>query len=116
MHSLGAVPKKNGKLRPIVDMKRPLHKSVNMFMDSVVEPFHYTTVGKTVRPNMHFAVVDISSAYRSVNVFPGHCEFQGIMWPSSTGDHSFMWTIVWHLGLDLAHIYFKCYQILWYDV
>ena len=38
---------------------------------------------------MYMAVVDISSAYRSVNVYPDHSNFQGIMWPDADGNETY---------------------------
>ena len=92
VHSLGAVPKKNGKLRPIVDMRQPMGYSVNTFMSDVTERFHYINVDDVCRilpPNGYLAVLDISSAYRSLSVRPDQAQYQGIMWPDGEGHDVF---------------------------
>lgn len=83
VHSLGAVPKKDGSLRNITDCKRPIGLSINNFMDSTSENFTFITIDKISKhltKNCFMSVLDIKSAYRSVNVFPEHTKFQGFSW------------------------------------
>ena len=83
VHSLGAVRKSNDKLRPITDCKRPLGYSINNHMDTVCDDFHFIHVDDitdSMVPGCYFAVVDIKSAYRSINVYPSHRSFQGFEW------------------------------------
>ena len=73
VHSLG--------LRPITDCSRPDGISINNFMESTFKAFSYNSVEDAVdilQADDYMAVVDITSAYRSVNVNPEHAEFQGL--------------------------------------
>ena len=83
VHSLGAVPKSDGRLRPITDRSLPEDRSVNNFMASTCEEFKYNSVND-VAENLcegdYMCVVDIASAYRSVLIFPGHSKFLGFKW------------------------------------
>ena len=88
VHSLGAVTKSNGKLRPITDCSRPDSLSINNFMKSTFHSFSYKSVEDAVEllsPGDHMAVVDISSAYRSVSVHPTQVDFQGLTWDFGEG-------------------------------
>ena len=88
VHALGAVIKSNGKLRPITDCSRPDASAINNFMQSTFKSFSYNSVEDAVAildQNDHMAVVDISSAYRSVNINPEHLEFQGLSWDFGNG-------------------------------
>ena len=88
VHSLGAVEKSNGKLRPITDCSRPEGTSINNYMSSTFESFSYNSVDDAVsllsRGNQ-MAVVDISAAYRSVNVAADQAVFQGLSWDFGEG-------------------------------
>ena len=88
VHSLGAVVKSNGKLRPITDCSRPDGSAINNYMQSTFKSFSYNSVEDAVAildVNDFMAVVDISSAYRSVNINPEHLEFQGLSWDFGHG-------------------------------
>ena len=78
VHSLGAVTKSDARLRPITDCSRPEGVSINNFMTTSFESFSYNSVETAVhmlsRANF-LAVVDISSAYRSVSVHKDHTIF-----------------------------------------
>ena len=88
IHSLGAVVKSNGKLRPITDCSRPDGNAINNYMESTFKSFSYNTVEDAVAildPDDFMAVVDISSAYRAVSVNPDQVEFQGLTWDFGAG-------------------------------
>ena len=88
VHSLGAVWKSNGKLRPITDCSRPDGASINNYMSTTFKSFQYNSVQDAVdmlSPGDHMAVIDISSAYRSVTVTPAHTKFQGLTWDFGDG-------------------------------
>ena len=88
VHSLGAVLKSNGKLRPITDFSRPEGSSINNFMETTFRSFSYNSVEDAVdilSPGDFMSVVDISSAYRSVNVNPDHVNYQGFSWDFGSG-------------------------------
>ena len=88
IHSLGAVWKSNGSLRPITDCPRPDGSSINNYMDSTFHSFSYNSVQDAVDvllPGEFMAVVDISSAYRSVNVHSSQVQFQGLSWDFGKG-------------------------------
>ena len=89
IHSLGAVRKSNGRLRPITDCSRPDGASINNYMLSTFRSFNYNSVDTAVQllaPLDYMSVVDIASAYRSVNVHSSQVKFQGITWDFGDGD------------------------------
>ena len=91
VHALGAVKKSDGRLRPITDCSRPDGSSINNYMSSTFESFSYHSVDTAVQllaPNDFMAVVDIASAYRSVNVFGEHTKFQGFSWDFGHGEQT----------------------------
>ena len=88
VHALGAVRKSNGKLCPITDCSRPDGTSINNFMETTFCSFSYNSVDSAVQmltPNDFLAVVDIASAYRTVNVCADHTSFQGLSWDFGDG-------------------------------
>ena len=83
VHSLGAIKKSDGSLRPITDCKRPLGSSINNFMNEVCTDFSYISiddVSDSIFPGCYFLVLDIKLAYRSVNVRPDNRTYQGFSW------------------------------------
>ena len=88
VHALGGVEKSNGKLRPITDCSMPTTKAINNYMKTTYRPFSYksvSTVVEILKPKDWMAVVDLKSAYRSVNVLASHTQFQGFSWDDGTG-------------------------------
>ena len=88
VHALGAITKSDGSLRPITDCRRPLGQSINNYMQSVCEDFSYISldqVTSSISPGVYFSVLDVKSAYRSVNVFPEHRQYQGFVWNYEDG-------------------------------
>ena len=93
VHALGAVEKKDGGLRPITDCKRPIGMSINSYMETTANSFKFHCVDDAVsyvKQGSYCAVTDISSAYRSVSVYPGHRRFQGFVWDSGGGDEYYV--------------------------
>ena len=89
VHALGGVEKSNGKLRPITDCSMPENRSINRFMSDTFKPFTYnsvTSVVKLLRSGNYMSVVDLQSAFRTVNVYAPHVEFQGFSWNLGQGD------------------------------
>lgn len=83
IHSLGAVKKSNGKLRPITDCRRPLGASINNSMITTFSPFRYVTLDEIcdgLEGEEFMAVVDIKAAYLSINISPSHRKYQGFTW------------------------------------
>ena len=83
IHSLGAVRKSNGKLRPITDCSRPEGSSINNHMSSTCKEFTFTKldyVAEVMTPGCWMAVLDLKSAYRTVHIAPGDRKFQGFVW------------------------------------
>ena len=71
IHSLGAVPKPDGEIRPITDCSMPLHESINNHCENLIEEFKYKSVDNVLSMlNVHdyLAVVDIKSAYRALSM------------------------------------------------
>ena len=88
VHSLGAVWKSSGALRPITDCSRPEGVSIHNFMTSTFQSFTYNSVQDAVdilTPGDYMAVIDITSAYRSVNVSDCDSYFQGLSWDFGSG-------------------------------
>ena len=89
VHSLGAVWKSNGKLRPITDCSRPDGSSINNYMSTTFKSFTYNAVQNAVdipSPGEFMAVVDISSAYHSVTVSSDQVCYQGLIWDFGDGN------------------------------
>ena len=89
IHALGAVKKSDGRLRPITDCSRPEGSSINNNMATTFSSFSYKSVDTAVQilePLDFMSVVDISSAYRSVNVHADHTKFQGLRWDFGSGE------------------------------
>ena len=83
IHSLGAVPKTNGGIRPITDCNRPLGRSINNHCESLLNEFCFKNVDsvlETLSENEFMTVVDIKSAYRAVPIRESHRKFQGFCW------------------------------------
>ena len=83
VHSLGAVPKKDGGYRIITDCKQPLGLSINNFMEETTSSFSYNSIDDLVDMLYHgayMANVDIASAYRSISVHPSQWAYQGLSW------------------------------------
>ena len=83
IHSLGAVPKLVGEIRPITDCSMPLHKSINNHCETLIEKFKYKSVDNVLSMlNVHdyLAVVDIKSAYRALSIYPEHRSLLGLRW------------------------------------
>ena len=83
IHSMGAVPKPDGGVRPITDCSMPRDISVNNFCEKIIEDFQYKSVDNVLamlQEGDYMAVVDIKSAYRAVPIFPGHRRDLGLKW------------------------------------
>lgn len=93
VHAIAAISKKGGGIRNVVDCKRPLGISINNFMCTTCEKFHYTSldiVSADITPACFMAVLDIKSAYRAVNIDPTQTKFQGISWTFDTEKQYFL--------------------------
>ena len=87
VHSLGAIHKPDGAIRPITDCSRgksgPGNESINDHMSSTCSKFQYVKVDdivEAITPGCYFSVVDVSAAYRAVPIHPGDRTKQGFMW------------------------------------
>lgn len=91
-HSLGAVLRPDGRIRPITDCSRPL-TSINDYMQDTAEKFKFNHIEDS-RPMLSEqgfgAVVDISNAYRSVSIFPPHRDYVGFSWDFGEGTKYFV--------------------------
>lgn len=91
-HSLGAVVRPDGRIRPITDCSRPL-LSINDFMQDSAEKFKFSHIEDArpmLSPQGYGAVVDISNAYRSVPIFPPHRQYVGFSWDFGEGTKYFV--------------------------
>ena len=83
IHSMGAVPKPDGGIRPITDCSMPRDISVNNYCSDINEEFQYKSVDNVLsmlQEGDYIAVVDIKSAYRAVPIFPDHRRYLGLKW------------------------------------
>lgn len=91
-HSLGAVIRPDGRIRPITDCSRPFY-SINDYMHVTAEKFKFSHIEDS-RPMLSEkgfgAVVDISNAYRSVPIFPPHRKYLGFSWDFGGGTKYFI--------------------------
>ena len=83
IHSIGAVPKPDGGVRPIIDCSRPDRKSVNNYCSGIEETFTFKSVENVLallQPKDFMAVIDIKSAYRAVSIHPDNKKYMGLRW------------------------------------
>ena len=83
IHSMGAVPKPDGGIRPITDCSLPRDISVNNYCSNIIQEFQYKSVDNVLamlQEGDYMAVVDIKSAYRDVPIFPDHRRYLGLKW------------------------------------
>ena len=88
VHPFGAVPKGDSDFRAIVDCSRPDTTSVNNYTDSCKTTFSYNSVQDVTElliQGDYLATVDISNAYRAVNIHPLSRERQGLTWDFGKG-------------------------------
>ena len=81
IHSIGAVPKPDGGVRPIIDCSRPDKKSVNNYCSGIEETFTFKSVENVLallQPQDFMAVIDIKSAYRAVSIHPDNKKYMGL--------------------------------------
>ena len=65
VHSMGAVPKPDGGIRPITDCSMPRDISVNNFCENIIEDFQYKSVYNVLamlQDGDYMVVMDIKSA------------------------------------------------------
>ena len=75
IHSMGAVPKPDGGIKPITDCSMPRDIS------DIIEDFQYKNVDNVLamlQEGDYMAVV--KSAYRAVPIFPDHRRYLGLKW------------------------------------
>ena len=118
VHSLGAVPKSDGGIRPITDCSRPYNISVNNHCDDIIRDFCFknvSTVTDLLGENDYMTVVDIKSAYRAVPIRPEHRKFQGFKWDL---DGNSLWFVDNRMcfGLRLGPMYFNMLSTFVHDV
>ena len=87
VHALGAISKPDGGVRPITDCKRgpvsDVYNSINAHMLDTCQKFSYISIDHvtdTMTRGMHFGVVDIRAAYRSIAIHPDDRGKQGFVW------------------------------------
>ena len=83
VHAVGAVPKPDGKYRPITDCKSPIGGSINNYMESTFHTFSCNTVDnvcESMSRQCFMATVDIAAAYRSIAISPDQWKYQGVSW------------------------------------
>ena len=87
-HPFGSVPKGHDDFRAIVDCSSPTGFCVNDHTLSCRTKFSYNsveTVTKHLQEGDYMATVDISNAYRAVNIHPACRERQGLSWDFGDG-------------------------------
>ena len=109
IHSLGAVPKPDGGIRPITDCSRPEGRSVNSHCGSLFKEFGYKSVDDVVRLltwGNFMSVVDIKSAYRAVPIRENHRKYMGFKWNLDGVSRTFVDNRL-SFGLRLGPQYFQ---------
>lgn len=92
IHSLGAVIRPDGRIRPITDCSRPNY-SINNYMVYTAEKFEFSKIYDAcpmLSDNGYGAVVDISNAYRSVLIYPPHRQYVGFTWDFGEGSNNYV--------------------------
>ena len=82
-HPLGSVPKGQDDFRAIVDCSSPSGVCVNDYTTNCRTNFSYNSVEsvtKVLQVGDFMATIDISNAYRAVNIHPDSRERQGLSW------------------------------------
>ena len=88
VHAMGAVPKDHDGFRAIVDCSSPEGKCVNEFTSSCKETFSYNsvfTVVSMLQQGDYTCTLDVSNAYRAINIHPMSRERQGLSWDFGLG-------------------------------
>ena len=88
VHPLGAVPKGHDDFRAIVDCSSPSGFCVNEHTMSCRTKFSYNSVENVtaiLQEGDFMATIDISNAYRAVNIHPACRERQGLSWDFGNG-------------------------------
>ena len=118
IHSLGAVPKPGGRLRPITDCSRLHELSVNNFCGSLLRDFKFKSVDTVVemlQPGEFMTVIDIKSAYRAVPIFEAHRKYLGLKWELDGKVDSYIDNRLC-FGLRLGPSYFEEMSCFVYDI
>ena len=118
VHSLGAVPKPNGGIRPITDCSRPHGISVNNHCDTLFKEFSYKSVDDVVdimKWGMYMSVVDIKSAYRAVPIRQDHRKYMGFEWELEGVKRAFVDNRLC-FGLRLGPQYFQLISNFVHDI
>ena len=108
LHSIGAVPKPDGGIRPITYCSMLREFSVNNYCSDIIEAFQYKSVDHVLamlQEGDYMAVVDIKSAYRAVPIFPDHRRYLGLKWEIN-GETVFIEDSRLCFGLRLGPSYF----------
>ena len=114
IHSVGAVPKPDGGVRPIIDCSRPDKRSVNNYCSGIKETFTFKSVENVLallQPNDFMAVIDIKSAYRAVSIHPENKKYMGFRWDIQ-GKEVFIEDSRLCFGLSLGPMVFNSISIL----
>ena len=88
VHPLGSVPKGHDDFRAIVDCSSPTGFCVNEHTMTCRTKFSYNSVEAVthlLQVGDYMATVDISNAYRAVNIHPACRERQGLSWDFGEG-------------------------------
>lgn len=80
--ALGAIPKSHSKVRLIHDASRPLHMSINDYVqsDTSCSYMDLRVVSKLISEGCYLAKIDLQSAYRSVPIHPSNYWATGLKW------------------------------------
>lgn len=83
VHGIFAIPKPDGGVRAIVDCSKPENCSVNNYVSTTCSTFSYNsvdTVTELLIVNDYMSTLDISNAYRAVQIHPRDSLRQGLKW------------------------------------
>ena len=88
VHPFGSVPKGHDDFRAIVDCSSPTGFCINEHTMTCRTKFSYNsveTVAQLLQVGDYMATIDISNAYRAINIHPACRERQGLSWDFGKG-------------------------------
>lgn len=90
IHGMFGILKTNGSIRGIIDCSQPKGHSVNNNTSEVCLKFSYNSVDNVndiMVKNDYISTIDISDAYRALNIHPINRPLQGLQWDFGQGNN-----------------------------
>ena len=114
--ALSAVPMPDGGIRPIYYLSRPTGQSVNTYVPKDYCKYEYIQDALSIiQPGWFMAIVDLKSAYQSVNIRPMDHAITGLQWkfhndsdPIVHPSPGTLFTQKWHYVVVYLDDFFVC--------